>query len=90
MANIEIIKRDKIKALETMQQELTWIKNSIDDYKKLIQKEIYDEEDVIHLRDAYKWIQTHYEKAMDARTEAIEKKAYLLAYKDVVTGQTKI
>ncbi len=88
MTDIDYIKRDKNDSLETMNQELTFMKNSIDDYKKIIRKEMEGQE-IIYRRDDHEWIKTHYERFELARAEVLERKAYLLGYEvhNIVTGK---
>ena len=87
MPNIELIQRDKDDLLEKMLGEISFMKSAIDDYKKLIRKEWEDGNDVIHRRDSFEWVNTHYERFNEARTELLEKKAYLLAYSDMNNNQ---
>lgn len=82
MPDIKIIKQDKDSAGNKMLDELSSMKRSLEDYQKLIRRELNDGVDLAHRRDSCDWIKCHYQRFMEARIEFLEKKAYLLAYED--------
>lgn len=86
---IEVLERRKQDLLEKMNIELSSLKSSIDDYKKMIRREFDDKADLIHLRDSCEWIDCQYNRFMEARVEFLELKSYLLGYEDAKIERTK-
>ena len=88
MPDIEYIQRERDFCIDKMLGELNCLKSSIDDYKKLIHKEIENRQ-AVHRTDSCTWLKCHYERFLDARMEFLQRKAYLLGYEDTKIERTE-